>query len=119
MSLAPRSETLPERDVHGPVVAQGGELPRAVERVDDPHPVGVHPRQVVDGLLRQHRVGGAFARQAVEDQRVRPLVPGVAEVVGIPEPLLLPHLEEQFTGVAGQFGGQRGVGEGHRSSIAE
>ncbi len=79
--------------MHGPVVAPGGELPGSVERVDDPHPVGVHPRQVVDGLFRKHRVGGALARQAVEDQRVRPLVAGVAEVIRIPETLLLPHLQ--------------------------
>jgi hypothetical protein len=99
--------------VDGPVVAQGGELPCAVERVDDPHPVRVQPRQVVDGLFRQHRVVGAGPRQPVEDQGVRSGVPGVAEVVGIPEALLLSHLEEEFTGVAGQFGGQRCVGQGH------
>ena len=79
----------------------------------------MHPGQVVDGLLRQHRIGGAFARQAVEDQGVGPLVPGVTEVVGIPEAFLLKHLEEQFTGVAGQLGGQRCIGEAHHSSIAE
>ena len=35
-----------------------GELAGAVHRVDDPHPVGVHPGQVVDGFLGEHRVVG-------------------------------------------------------------
>ena len=90
---SPAPPALPQRDVHGPVVAPGGELPGPVERVDDPHPVGIDPRQVVDGLFGQHRVGGPLARQAVEDQRVGPLVPGVAEVIRVPETLLLPHLQ--------------------------
>ena len=97
----------------------GGELPGSVQRVDDPHPVGVHPRQVVDGLLGQHRIGGTIARQAIEDQRVGPLVAFVAEVVGVPEAVPWRDLEQQFTGVAGQLGGQRGIGEAHHSSIAE
>ncbi len=79
----------------------------------------MHPRQVVDGLLGQHGVGGAFARQAVEDQRVGPLVAGIAEVVRIPEADLVAHLQQQLTGVAGQLGGQRGIGQAHHSSIAE
>ncbi len=113
------SVALPQRDVHRPVVAADGEFPGSVQRVDDPHPVGVHPRQVVDSLLGQHRVGGAFARKAVQDQPVGPFVARVAEVVGIPEADLVANLEQQLTGVAGQLSGQRGIGSAHHSSIAE
>ena len=82
-------------------------------RVDDPHPVGVHPRQVVDGLLRQHGVVGPLLAQPVEDQRVGAPVAGVAEVVGVAEADLCAHRDEQFTGLGGHLGGERRVGEGH------
>ena len=52
-------------------------------------------------------------------RRVGPLVPFVAEVVRVPEAVALAHPEQQFTGLAGQLGGQRGIGETHHSSIAE
>ena len=60
--VAAAAEALPQRDVHRPVGSpRPGELAGAVDGVDDPHAVGVHPRQVVDGLLGQHRVAGPVA----------------------------------------------------------
>jgi hypothetical protein len=79
----------------------------------------LHPREVIDGLLGQHRIAGALARKAVQDQRVRPLVARIAEVVGVPEADLFAHRQQQLTGVAGQLGGHRGIGRAHHSSIAE
>jgi hypothetical protein len=55
---------LPQRDVYGPVLtAEFGELARAVQRVDDPHPVGTEPSRIgllfFGGLFGEHRVIGA------------------------------------------------------------
>ena len=40
-----------------------GEFPRAVQRVDDPNPVGPQSGQVVVGLLAEHRVTRALSAQ--------------------------------------------------------
>jgi hypothetical protein len=62
---------LPQRHVHGPVVAP---LPRefacSVQRVDDPDPVGPQSVQVVVGLFAEHRVARALGVQSPEQQRV-------------------------------------------------
>ena len=56
---------VPQRDVDGPVVpARFAELAGAVERVDDPDPVGVEPARVLESLLGQHGVVGAIAGAA-------------------------------------------------------
>ena len=55
--------------------------------------------------------------QPVEDQGVGPLVPGVAEFVGVVEADLLAHRQQQLTGVSGHLGGQRRIGQAHRFSI--
>ena len=48
----------PQSHVHGPVgPAVVAELPRPVQRVDDPYPVRGQPRLAVDALLGQHGVG--------------------------------------------------------------
>ena len=53
-----------QRDVHGPVDRGGlAELAGAVERIDDPHPLGAEPDGVVDALLGQHGVVGACWRR--------------------------------------------------------
>ena len=59
----------------------------------------MHPRQVVDGLLGQHRVAGPVALQPIENQDVGPLVARVAEVVRVVEAKFLAHREQQFSGV--------------------
>ena len=65
MSSARRLPALPERDVHSPVrPARHGELPRAVDRVDDPDTVGLNAGDVVDRLLGEHGVVGPGATQA-------------------------------------------------------
>ena len=83
---------------------------------DDPHPFGMHPRHIVDGLLGQHRVAGPVPIQPIEDQHVGPLVAGVAEVVRVVEADLLPHREQQFAGVGDHLGGQRRIGQAHQNA---
>ena len=81
---------LPQRDVHRPVVAgRLGELPGAVQRVDDPDPGGGEPVGVVDAglaLLRQHRVVGPVPAQQRHQQVVGGAVAGVLELPAL-EPL--------------------------------
>ena len=75
---------LPERDVHGPVVARHlGELAGAVERVDDPHPLGLEPRLVVLALFREHRVVRPVGREQLHQQLVGGLVAGVLELTAL------------------------------------
>ena len=63
---AARWSGVPQRDVHCPVVASVlAELARAVERIDDPHPVGVEAAGVLQALLRQHGVVGPGVGQLV------------------------------------------------------
>ena len=51
--------------MHRPVGAAGlAELPGAVERVDDPHPLGVEAAAVLGALLGQHAVVGPRPREA-------------------------------------------------------
>ena len=77
----------------------------------------MHPRQVVDGLLGQHRVAGPVTSKPVEDQNVGPVVASVAEVVRIVEAHFLAHRQQQFAGFGGHLGGQRRIGKAHRDSI--
>ena len=66
--------------MHGPVrPPRHGELPGAVERVDDPHPVGPQPLEVVVRLFGQHRVIGPLVTQAAQNQRVGADISGVTE----------------------------------------
>lgn len=62
---------LPQRDVYRPVVAPlRGEFAGAVQRVDDPHPVGLQAFQIVVGFLAEHRITRALGSQAAQQQRV-------------------------------------------------
>ncbi len=120
---------LPERDVHGPVVARHlGELPGAVERVDDPDPLGLQAALVVLALLGEHGVGGPVLGQQRHQQLVGGPVAGVLELASLQT--LGAHLEQPATGRLGQPGGHhvvvggrvvgRGAGvEGHRLTLAE
>ena len=67
---------LPQRDMDRPVVAsQFGELPGAVERVDDPHPLGGQPDGAVGTLFGQHRVTRALGGKRFHQEVVGALVP--------------------------------------------
>ena len=94
---------LPERNVHGPVVAtEFGELAGAVERVDDPHPLGGQADGVVGALLGQHRVAGPLARQRFHQEVVGTLVPRILSFgcTGVGE--FVAHAEQQLTRLGGQ-----------------
>ena len=94
---------LPQRDVYRPVVAaEFGELTRAVERVDDPHPVGGQPDGVVDAFFRQHRVAGTFGRQCLHQEVVGALVPGGFSFTRGSVGKLVAHLQQQPARLGGQ-----------------
>ena len=63
---APRLAVDGQGHVDRPVAAAGlAELPGAVERVDDPHPLGVEAAQVVAALLGQDGVAGGLGLSSV------------------------------------------------------
>jgi hypothetical protein len=47
-------------------------LPRAVQRIDDPHPLGSQPDLIVRRLLAQNRVSRPLVGQPSQQQLVRP-----------------------------------------------
>ncbi len=108
---------LPQRDVHGPVVAgRLGELAGAVEGVDDPHARGAQPVLVGDrglALLGHHRVARTVLGAERHQQVVRRLVPGVLELPAL-EPLAA-DLGQQLAGDGGRPGGEDVVVGGCRS----
>jgi len=112
---------LPQRHVHGPVVARGlGELPGAVQGVDDPHPVRIEPGLVVGALLREHRVAGPVLGEQPHQQVVRGAVAGVLEGAALQS--LGADLEQALAGDRGQPGGEGVVvagGRGGRGSGIE
>ena len=93
----------------GPVGPSGlGELAGAVERVDDPDPVGVDACGVVRALLGQDRVVGALDGQALEQQVVGAEIAFVAELVGIDA--RCPQLDEELSRRGREGRGKIGVG---------
>ena len=90
--------------MHGPVGPAGlAELPGAVERVDDPDPLGGVPGGRVRALLRQHRVAGTPGGELGEQERVGLRVTGPAvRARGA-------QLQQQRTGPLGQLLGQQRV----------
>ena len=106
--------------MHRPVLtARHGVLPGAVKGVDDPHPVGLQPGQVVVGLLGEHRVAGALLPQSAQQQRVGTDVSGITERRREIVADLLAHHQQQPPGLLGQIGGQLGIGANHPVSIAD
>ena len=94
---------LPQRDVHRPVVTtEFGELAGAVERVDDPHPLGGQPDGVVGTLLGQHRVTRTLGGQRLHQEVVGALVPRRFSLIltGLGE--LAAHIEQQLAGLGRQ-----------------
>ena len=68
----------------GPVgSARLAELAGAVERVDDPDPVGGQPFLVVDALLGQDGIFRAFSRQLGQQELVRLPVSRVPQLAGV------------------------------------
>ena len=107
-----------------PIVAALTELAGAVQRVDDPYPVGLQPDQVVVGFLAQHRIVGPLGPQPTQDEFVGQAVPGVAEGPGMTEAELLAHLQQQLPRVGSKIGSQGRVrhlirGGAHRFSITD
>ena len=81
-----------------------GELARAVERIDDPHPLGIEPDVVVGGLLGEDRVGGPLLAQAIRQQLLRPSIALVAECSTCEA--LGAHLSKEGAGVSGEGGSE-------------
>jgi hypothetical protein len=103
----------PQCDVYRPVEPALGVLPGAVQRVYDPHPVGRQPGWVVGGLLGQHRVMRALARQPLHEQVVRHPVSAYAQ----PVPSAVSQRQQPLTRLVRQPGGQVDVaGVGHGAS---
>jgi hypothetical protein len=93
---------LPEGDVHGPVgTVELGELPGAVERVDDPDAGGDQPDRVVGALLGEDGVVGAERGELVDEEAVRLHVPGRLAGGGIIE-LAPADAQQQLSGRGGQ-----------------
>ena len=107
----------PQRHMHRPVgAAELGELPGAVERVDDPHPLGFEPSPVVGALLGEHRVGRPGIRQRLHQEFMRPLVAGRLSLCCGGVGQFLAHGEQQVTGLGRQPGGQLVVAHPRESS---
>jgi hypothetical protein len=116
---------LPERHVDGPVVAgRLGVLPRAVDGVDDPDPVGGHPvvlpRRTPVLLLAEHGVVGLVLGEDLHEQLVGGEVAGVLELLALQTALA--HLQQQVSGDRGRPRGEQvvvGQGLGGRRSGVE
>ena len=112
-----------ERDVHRPVRPAGlAELVGAVERVDDPHPVGGQPVARSRGPPRRGwRRPGRASWSASHEEVVGAHVALVHDLprVGAGRDGLGPQLDEQLAGLVGQPGGQlRGRPRRSRSARA-
>ena len=66
----------------------------------------------------EHRVTGPLVPQPAQHQRVGADVAGVAEPRREVEADLVANPQQQPSGVLGQVGGQRRVGQSHLASIA-
>ena len=103
--------------MHGEVVAALAVLPRAVERVDDPEPVGAEPAEVAVALLGEQRVAGAVLGQPALDEDVRLAVGGVAQLAVDGAVVLrrraerAAYLEQQAAGLLGHLARQHAVVE--------
>ena len=91
--------------MHGPVAAACfPELPGAVQRVHDPHPVRRQPRRVVPALLRQDGVARTPGRNLRRKELMGTRVARLAQIVWVaaagPEQQQLPAR------LLGEFGGK-------------
>ncbi len=90
------------------------ELPGAVERVDDPHPVRAEPRRVVGALLGEHHVTGAAGGQLGGEEVVRQPVAGLAQHAGVAA--LGAQVQQPPARLAGQVAGEHMIVAGHPGS---
>ena len=93
---------VPQGDVHRPVVATVlAELAGAVERIDDPHPVGVEAPRVLEAFLRQHGIVGPGIGELLGDEAVTGDVAGVHHLpCGRTGPCqLVAQLDQQMAGL--------------------
>ncbi|BCB80034.1 hypothetical protein Pflav_064440 [Phytohabitans flavus] len=107
-----------------------GELAGAVERIDDPDPLGLQPcgrlgtvtlGPCLPGVvvfLRQHRVGWAPPPKLGADQVVGELVAGRLERGRVGVTALGPHLEQQLTGTPREPPSERAVDRWGRHQYA-
>ena len=99
---------LPQRDMHRPVVAsEFGELPGAVERVDDPHPLGGQSDRIVGAFLGEHRVTGPLGGQRRHQEVVRPLVPRRLSLARLASASSVADTEQQLAGLVASRCGER------------
>ena len=101
---------VPQRDVHCPVgAARLAELAGAIERIDDPDPVGAEATRVLEAFLRQHRVVGPGDRPVPAAMK-RWLARSPASITchaGAPARVIsLADLHQQVAGFDGQPGGR-------------
>ncbi len=90
--------------MHGPVgPSRLAELARAIQRVDDPHPVRRQPGRVVPAFFGQHRIARAQLAELAGQELVRAPVPGVAQPYGITATRA--QREQQFPGLGSQVMG--------------
>src|SRR3954471_18930267 len=100
--------------MHSPVgPTRLAELPRAVERIDDPHAIGSDPRPILHAFLGEDLVVRSQFSQCLDDEPVRRPVALVAQrppvVRGFSD--TGSQLEQQFSGSCGDIGGHFVVGE--------
>ena len=104
--------------MHGPVVAAKlGELPGAVERVDDPHPIGGQPHGVVGAFLGEHRVGGPLLASAAIRKSWDRLSPAAFRSAPRRVGEFGAHVEQQLPACGRQPRGHLVVG--HRSAFQQ
>ena len=109
-----------ERDVHRPVRPAGlAELVRAVERVDDPHPVGGQPVAGVSALLGEDGVVGPGLVEGLGEEVVGAHVALVHHLprVGAGRERCRAQLDEQLAGRRRQPAGERVVVLGRRVGL--
>ena len=70
-------------------------------------------------LFGQHRITGSLGSQPLQQHRIGPDVPGVAQLVRKVVADLFAHRQQKPPSLLGQFGGQLGVGQTHLASIPE
>lgn len=103
--------------MHRPVRAvEFGELPGAVERVDDPHPLRRQSHRVVDTLFGEHGVAGTLGGQRRHQEVVGALVPRGFPVLRGSVGEFGADVEQQPAGLGGQQRRQFMVGHWPRLS---
>src|SRR3546814_2115535 len=98
----------------GPVGAGLAIFARAVERINDPHPLGVKPRGIVLFLFGKHGVVRTVRPQRLHDEGVGGAVAGPAQRLALKQAGTLEG-EEQIARHMGDMGGERS--EEHTSEL--